>query len=323
MKNPLISVIVPIYNVENYVGKCIESIISQDYSNIEVFLVDDGSTDSSGRICDDYAAKDGRITVIHQENQKASKARNAGLDRCRGEYISFVDGDDDVEHNIYSRCLEFIQEKNLDVVVFNCNAYRNGQKQDTQLLYPGGTVMAGTYIRDLSLLDQMGGQVCFKLFHRKCFENVRFPVGRIYSDLAISHLIYENVNNVGFLDECLYNYSIRSSGTSLSPKSYKNYHIFLGFKEKYEYAREKELELEQQCLAKAAVAARAVHNDYILRQWTDVSDYLEDSLHFLTENREKILTNQHFGLAQRLSFWLFFKNQKLYRGIYRMIKRKR
>lgn len=321
MNHPLISVIVPIYNVEKYVEGCIESIINQDYENIEVFLVDDGSTDSSGRICDAYAAKDERITVIHQENQKASKARNAGLDRCKGEYISFIDGDDEIEPNIYSRCLAFIEEKDVDVVVFNCNVFRNGQRDPIPLLFPGGTVKSGEFIRDLNLLDQMGGQVCFKLFHRKCFENVRFPVGRIYSDLSISHLIYENVKNVGFLDERLYNYSIRSSGTSLTPKSYKNYHIFLGFKGKYEYARDKGLALEQQCLAKAAVTARAVHNDYYLRQWTDVSEYLEDTLCFLREHRKQILSNKYLSVAQRGSFLLFLTNQKVYRILYKLVKK--
>lgn len=94
MEQALISVIVPVYNVEKYLPECVESIISQTYDNLEVILIDDGSTDRSGKICDEFAEKDSRIVVIHQKNSGVSAARNRGLDLCRGEYISFVDSDD-------------------------------------------------------------------------------------------------------------------------------------------------------------------------------------------------------------------------------------
>src|SRR5699024_4494271 len=112
----LISVIVPVYNVEKYVRRCIDSICGQTYSNLEIILIDDGSTDSSGKICDEMAAKDGRISVIHQENKGLSQARNAGLDQAKGEYIAFVDSDDYLSLNMYECLLKSLKENNADVV---------------------------------------------------------------------------------------------------------------------------------------------------------------------------------------------------------------
>lgn len=321
MEQPLISVIVPIYNVEEYLPQCIESIIGQDYQNIEVFLVNDGSTDSSGKICDEYAKKDSRITVIHQENQKASKARNAGLDKSSGEYISFIDGDDTVEPNIYTQCIDFIKKNNLDVVVFNCNIYREDKKETVTMIYPNGTVKSGAEMRDISLLDLLGGQVCFKLYSKECFKNVRFPAGRIYSDLAISHLTYDRIDRVGFLDQCLYNYFIRSTGTSLSPKPYKNYHVFLAFQEKYEYAKKKVPDMESRCLSKAAETALAVHSDYAKYQWNGTDMYLTETEAFLGEHKKEILRNKKIRLSKKMAIGLLLANKQVYYALYKIIKR--
>ena len=105
MSNVMLSIIVPVYNVEKYIGKCIESIVNQTYKDLEIILVDDGSTDNSGKICDEWARKDKRIKVIHKKNGGLSDARNAGLDICTGDYIGFVDSDDYIELNMYEDLL--------------------------------------------------------------------------------------------------------------------------------------------------------------------------------------------------------------------------
>ena len=118
----LVSVIVPVYNVEKYVGDCIESLIRQSYKNIEIILVDDGSTDSSGQLCDVYATKDIRIKVIHKENGGLSDARNAGIDSAVGVYYSFVDGDDFLAKDAILKMIFGMKEKKCDISV--CNMIR-------------------------------------------------------------------------------------------------------------------------------------------------------------------------------------------------------
>lgn len=114
--NDLISIIVPVYNVEKYLNKCIDSIINQTYKNIEIILVDDGSTDNSGKICDEYLLRDSRIKVIHKNNGGLSSARNEGINISSGEYIGFVDSDDWVEPNMYEEMYKKILYSNADIV---------------------------------------------------------------------------------------------------------------------------------------------------------------------------------------------------------------
>ena len=121
-KSPLISVIIPVYNVEKYLRECLDSVLAQTYKNLEIILIDDGSSDNSGQICDEYAAKDSRIKVIHQVNQGVSAARNAGLKAARGQYIGFVDSDDYIKPDMYEYLYQLISKDNADVAM--CNFYK-------------------------------------------------------------------------------------------------------------------------------------------------------------------------------------------------------
>lgn len=114
---PLISVIIPVYNVEQYLRRCLDSVVAQTYQNLEIICVDDGSVDHSGKICDQYAARDARIKVIHQENQGLSAARNRGLDAAEGEYIAFVDSDDYILEDMYKKMLDKLLDYNVDLCV--------------------------------------------------------------------------------------------------------------------------------------------------------------------------------------------------------------
>ena len=117
MDNPLISIIIPVYNVEKYLAKCVESVINQTYKKIQIILIDDGSTDNSGKICDDFKLKDNRIEVIHKKNGGLSDARNAGLKIVKGDYIGFIDSDDYIEKDMYETLLCLLIENNADISI--------------------------------------------------------------------------------------------------------------------------------------------------------------------------------------------------------------
>lgn len=130
-KYPLISVIVPVYNVEKYIRRCVDSILSQTYKNLEILLVDDGSNDLSGEICDEYAGTDKRVRAFHKKNGGLASARNFGLENVMGEYVSFVDSDDWIEKNTYSYCLDLINNENckVDVVQFGISCVEDEKEQ--------------------------------------------------------------------------------------------------------------------------------------------------------------------------------------------------
>ncbi len=186
-QQPLISVIVPVYNVEKYVGACIDSILNQSYENLEIILVDDGSTDSSGDICDEYAQRCGNIKVIHQANGGLSAARNSGLDVMNGEYVTFVDSDDLIHRECIFTMHKYIVEEQSDVASISfVTIYEEDFEPATASEGPIKVFHSG---RDAveSMLYQQGfinNSAWGKLYKSTLFATQRFPEGMLYEDLA-------------------------------------------------------------------------------------------------------------------------------------------
>lgn len=207
---PVISVIVPVYNAELFLYRCIESIIHQTFSNYELILIDDGSTDKSGRICDEYAKKDSRIRVIHQVNQGQAVARNKAIDIAKGDYFSFVDSDDYI-HPQYLELLVGLMEKyDSDIVV--CSF-----KKGTEETMDWGHIDmdnikyrisdGSTFYREAALNESDKIWVLWdKLFKKSCFSNVRLPEGRVFEDNAVIYRILYESNRIVDTDYKLYYY---------------------------------------------------------------------------------------------------------------------
>lgn len=207
MQNNLISVIVPVYKVEEYLCECLDSIINQTYKNLEIILVDDGSPDNCGKICDDYALKDSRIKVIHQQNGGLSAARNAGLDIAAGDYIGFVDSDDYIDLNMYEELYNSLKANDADIAV--CGVKQFGNRSNS-FVYGNG-YMNGTDLLKSILKEEVQSGFCNKLFKNDLFNEIRFPVGQFYEDLQIFYLVAEKVKCVGFTDNTFYYYRSRNN----------------------------------------------------------------------------------------------------------------
>lgn len=236
---PKISVIVPVYKVEPYLGKCLDSIIGQTYHILEIILIDDGSPDRCGEICDEYAAKDPRIHVIHQQNAGLSAARNAGLDIASGDYIMFVDSDDWVEKNTCETVLMIAQQQQADIVCYGYNEVSSsgkilkslkgisGEIDKVEIL--NGIISGRSFLRDYSWN---------KFCYRKLFDDVRFPVGRLYEDIGTTYKLLHHAKKVWMVETVLYNYVSRDGsivGSPLLPNHVED-RIFL-FKERLEFLK--------------------------------------------------------------------------------------
>lgn len=213
-----ISVIIPVYNVAAYLSQCIESILFQDYTDLEVILIDDGSSDESGRICDEYAQKDSRIKVIHQPNRGAAAAKNAGLQAATGEYLSFVDSDDFLEPNAYSHMVQLLQEHEADVV--QCS-YRDVFKNRTidHLVSQRQEILGVAEFLTLFTKDWTCALMTDKLYKRTLFDGVFFEIGHKIDDEYFTYRGIMNAEKIVRDDRIVYNYRRRASSVMLSPTS--------------------------------------------------------------------------------------------------------
>lgn len=210
---PLVSVIIPVYKVENYLDECVQSVLRQTYRNMEIFLVDDGSPDRCGQMCEEYATEDSRIRVIHKENGGLSSARNAGIDACHGEYIAFIDSDDSVSPVFIEALVTAAENCDADVVA---SEFPPGFWDGDPLPVLTDTmeqVTIGAISPDDALLglfyqkDPTGAQ--FKLYKRHIFEELRFPVGYLFEDLATTYKAFLATKRMGFVRGKLYAYRKR------------------------------------------------------------------------------------------------------------------
>ncbi len=219
---PLISIIIPVYKAEPYLGKCMDSVLNQTYRNLEIILVDDGSPDRSGELCDRYAQKDPRVRVIHKKNGGAADARNHGLDTARGDYIAFVDSDDWIELDMYECLLSELQANHAKLCV--CGRYDvvNGEKLIG--LGPKRNACLGEKEAFRALLreEELDSSPCDKLYDRSIFSELRFPVGVINEDAAIIHQIVANAGGVCLLNKRAYCYNHHAGSVTTTGFSEKN-----------------------------------------------------------------------------------------------------
>ncbi|MBR3755232.1 MAG: glycosyltransferase family 2 protein [Clostridia bacterium] len=236
---PKISIIIPIYNAEQYITSCINGILNQTFSDFELILVDDGSKDSSGEICDEFAKSDDRIRVIHKKNGGAADARNCGIDIAVGEWIMFFDSDDCFEPNIVQKLYETVQAENADMAVcsidlFNEDCFEDKYIPDHFIATPG--IFSGAEILSNGHIPTVFVSPCCKIFKKSLFENLRYKTGRICEDEMIVHHILYRCKKIVVINDILYHYRqlVNSVSHTVSPKKldtvYAFYDRFLFYK---------------------------------------------------------------------------------------------
>lgn len=228
-KSPLITIIVPIYKVEEYLDRCIESIINQTYENLEVILVDDGSPDNCPKMCDKWAKKDKRIKVIHKENGGLSDARNRGIENANGKYISFIDSDDWIENNMISTLYKFLVETSSDISTCKLISRKEFIKSENKVEEKSNYK---EFSRNEYLLKyfKIGSQetvyyACNKLFKSKLLSNNQFPVGLTSEDVLGTYKAILKADKIVEVDANLYNYFVNSNGITNSKFSIKDFDL--------------------------------------------------------------------------------------------------
>jgi GT2 family glycosyltransferase len=220
IKLPLISVIVPVYKVEEHLPKCMDSILNQSYIHLDIILVDDGSPDNCGIICDDYARKDKRVSVIHQKNTGLSGARNSGLEIAKGEYICFVDSDDWIENNMLLTLLNFAINNKLDVV--ECGSIQSIDYRTNEKIRDFISGQIETPEEALArIIKNQSFSVWRRIYHKEIIGNLKFIPNKISEDVFFTIDILKKIDRHGYIETPLYIYNVENISIVRSPYNQK------------------------------------------------------------------------------------------------------
>ncbi|MCQ9626454.1 glycosyltransferase [Cetobacterium somerae] len=272
--SPKISIIVPVYKVELYLRKCIDSILNQTFKDFELILVDDGSPDRCGEICDEYRKKDNRIKVLHKKNGGLSSARNAGLDIAKGDYIGFVDSDDWIESDMYEVLYNLCIENNSEIGVINYqivypDRQKNKKNSDLKIFNKKEAmdeILKGRYFEEI---------VWSKLFKKEAIEKIRFKEHIKYEDTDFTYRVIHKCEKISYLGKSLYNYLIREGSTmDMISKEIVLDYIYI-YDEMYEFYKNNQLNSKEIILLKLIDSGLNTLNEIIKNDFLEIKIILD------------------------------------------------
>ena len=283
----LISVIVPVYQVENYLNQCIESIIEQTYTNLEIILIDDGSNDNCPQICDDWSIKDKRIKVIHKKNGGLSDARNVGLDIAKGKYIAFIDSDDWVDSRYIELLYNSLIKSEADISACSIQKVYDADSVDPYNLNPKlQLVTPKEAIKDI-LYDRRFKTVAWnKLYSKEILSGERFIVGRIHEDEFFSYKVFDKAQKLVFVDASLYKYRQRS-GSIMSSPSLKHLDLLDAYLNRIKFLENNYTDLASKDKLNFCIACINFYKDFLKSD----SDFKKIALNRIKNYRRKVKFN--------------------------------
>lgn len=306
-----ISVIIPVYNVEMYLTKCIESVINQTYNNIEIILVDDGSTDKSGKICDYFSKRDSRIKVIHKENGGLSDARNVGLQNASGDYIAFVDSDDWLEEDMYECLYNLIYEYQADISMCAANSVDvdgkivgSGRFPDKGKNYENVKVYVDSEIlkAHLSKTNDINAGVWNKLYRRNIVDGIEFPKSKLYEDVFTMYKYLDRASKVVKTRSHKYNYFQREDSICRKKFCKKNFDSVEANNERYVFVKKNYPELEP--LARRQVLINLLNIGFRLAKSNQLTEFRTELFQVVKDTKKLPLIKCDLNFKQKCGIFL-------------------
>lgn len=315
----LVSVIVPVYNVDKYLEKCVDSILCQDYKPIEILLVDDGSTDNSSAICDEYKKNYECVRVIHKKNGGLSDARNYGIDASNGTYICCIDSDDYIDVGYISYLMKLMQKYNAEMSICNISYVENGVitnpvKEKKEYDATPAQVLE-KILDEVDLTDS----ACAKLYRSELFEDVRYPVGRTEEDLATTYKLVGKCKKIAFGNEKSYYYINRSDSITKRAFSEANYNILWAFEGMKKYVLENYPELEESCQKRECAVYMRLLQKAIENNVKD--SRIKEARKKLCNLSVKCFRNNKANISEKIRYFLISHFPALYLCCYNCYKR--
>lgn len=320
-KKPLISVIIPVYKVEKYLDKCIESVINQTYKNLEIILVDDGSPDSCPKMCDEWSKKDKRIKVIHKKNGGLSDARNAGIDIAMGAFYTFIDSDDYVELNYVQFLYDLMTENNADLSM---------GKQYVR--YPDKTINTGTgelyVLESHDTLEKMLYSEDFdvsawaKLYKKELFDSIRYPKGRLFEDSATTYKLIDKANKIVLKSAPIYNYIIRNDSITNEAFNEKKFDLIKSTEEMCNYISQKYKDLDRGCKRRIMYAYLSTLTQ-LLKCKRINKEYQNKLMKYIKENRREVLEDKRIPKRDRWALYATYIGTRGFSACWRIYEKRR
>lgn len=325
-RDELVSVVVPMYNVEKYLERCIQSILVQSYENLQIILIDDGSTDESGYIADKWNQKDKRIHVIHQSNAGLSAARNCGIKQAKGDYILFVDSDDWIHPQMIQ---EMIQEINDNTIVSCGMMVADDHKAEPIPWFKRKKILSSTEALDY-LIDNtlFTSHVVRNLYPIRVFDDIDFPDGKLYEDIRIMHRLFQRVSAVCVIPQHHYYYYVRSDSISNVVKLNNRLEWFYALKDRLNDVKLLNSDYVEKICSQMAIVISLVmvQNSFPKEELIDREEELSEIQGFLRKESTKRYVKQYVGKKDYMFFLLArhfgFSSNKIYRFFWRNHDRK-
>lgn len=299
--NDLISVIIPVYNVEKYLKKCVDSVLKQDYINIEIILVDDGSTDSSGNICDEYSNKyPNKVKVIHKKNGGLSDARNYGIKKSSGKYLIFVDSDDWIEENTISYSYKEIIENNAQIAVYGISIDQEGKKAKIKKPSEKRIISSKLAIIYLNSFRGIDVSACNKMFCREIFNNIEFPVGKLCEDYYIMYKLFENTKQIILIPEVFYHYYQRPN--SIVRNSNLNMDYLYAAEEEMKYLSKYNKDIEFAGITGYVFANITL---YHMKYIKNIKNEKKELLKHMKKHKKSVLNNKYLPTVRKIQYIIF------------------
>ena len=314
-----LSVIIPIYNVEKYLRRCIESVLKQTYLNLEIILVDDGSTDGCAKICDEYKEKDERVSVIHKKNGGLSEARNFGLKLVTGEIVTYLDSDDYIDANMYEKMIKAMRDKEADIVV--CGTYIDYEDGSTKIKSEKKEKILNTEeaLIELNSFSSFDMSVCNKIFKKEIIKDIDFPVGKKSEDYFVMYQYFARAKKVVIINEAKYHYFQRSNSISRGKNVTHDY--IEGSKSQKEFFEKNFPDLNYVGNTAYAFSYIATYNRYIKNELKMTNEMKKEFKKEVRKYLKDINGNSHISRSKKIQATLFSYSLFIYKIALKVISK--
>jgi len=309
---PLISIIIPVYNVKQYLKKCVDSVIAQTYKNIEIIIVDDGSTDGSSSLCNEIKNDDNRIKVYHKQNGGLSSARNFGIDKAKGEYIGFVDSDDYIDNDMYEVLLDLAEKNNAEMSMCALYDVYGDKIRRINNNITSETVGREEAIRMVLEAEVVSVTAVNKLYKKELFRDARYPEGRTAEDAFLIIDLLDNCNRVAITTAQKYYYFHRND--SITTRKFNgNVDAIDAYKRNYEIIEQKYPELLDVAKMRLCWANFYVLDHLLLDDREEYKDIKKQVISYLNNNYTFVMRNKQFHTSRKIAATMLRINWRLYK----------